>query len=134
MTLKQWIKTRIIKLFTIVGLSSFQTIDSSYRVTGYYYIYKPVDGDRRLIPCPKLFANTIGGYGVCGNYIPFHEVTGLGFSFKRWFFFKRSLKRWKRYKYEWSKFIFFITLPKNATEKMILDKAIDSAMKTFKNK
>jgi len=94
--MKNFFKAIYIKLFTIVGLSSFTVVKdlgnmkykSSYRVTGYYFIYTFSDGDRKLIPCPWLFANGIGGYGVCGAYVPFSEVHSINFSFKRWFFFK----------------------------------------------
>jgi len=91
--MKNFLKTLYIKLFTIVGLSSFTRERngsiSYYRVTGYYYIYTYSDGERLLIPCPWIFANAIGGYGVCGAYIPFTEVHSIGFSFKRWFFCKQ---------------------------------------------
>jgi hypothetical protein len=48
--------------------------DSSYRFTGYYYIYEFADGNRKLLPCNKEDANAIGGVGVCGCYIKFEDA------------------------------------------------------------
>lgn len=131
--MKNWLKTRWIKLITIVGFTDFTTKDGSWRVSGYYFQYKTIDGDRRLIPCPKLLANTIGGSGVCGWYIYFHEVDSIQFRFKkcRWWFFKRSLNRWKRYRSEWKRLWFFLRLPKGLTEDDILDRVVTLSMKSM---
>lgn len=134
--MKNWIKTRIIKLFTLIGFSSFQIKDKnsyggvrSYRVTGYYYCYTFADGDRKFVRCPKLFANMIGGYGVCGCYIPFHKVDSIGFSFRRKFFFMESL-RTNKHKIARDKdsFDFLRSVPKGLTLKEYEDYALKSIL------
>lgn len=138
--MKNWIKTRIIKLLTLIGLSSFQVKDKysiggvrSYRVTGYYYCYTFADGNRKFVRCPKLFANMIGGYGVAGCYIPFHDVDGLKFSFKRWFFFREALRTNKhRIKKDSDSFKFLKSVPKGLTEKEYEDYALESILSNLK--
>jgi len=138
--MKNWIKTRIIKLITLIGLSSFQVKDKhsiggvrSYRVTGYYYCYTFADGNRKFVRCPKFFANMIGGYGVAGCYIPFHEVDGLGFSFKRWHFFREALRtNRKRIENDSDSFKFLRSVPKGLTAKEYEDYALESILSNLK--
>ena len=138
--MKNWIKTRIIKLITLIGLSSFQVKDKhsiggvrSYRVTGYYYCYTFADGGRKFVRCPKFFANMIGGYGVAGCYIPFHEVDGLGFSFKRWYFFREALRtNRERIESDRDSFNFLRETPKGLTKKKYEDYAFESIWSDLK--
>jgi hypothetical protein len=135
--MRNWIKTRFIKLITFIGLSSFQTKDgSSYRVTGYYYCYNFRGGNRKFVRCHKLFANMIGGYGVCGCYKPFHEVSSVRFSFRRWFFFKESINRFfaqrrRQIKRDKASFKFLRSIEKGLTEKEYEDVAWDMTWADF---
>ncbi len=132
--MKNWLKKRIIKLLTFIGLSSFTTKDgNSYRVTGYYYCYNFKDGQRKFVRCHKLFANMIGGYGVCGCYIPFEEVRSIGFSFRRWFFFKESIRQRRYYiKKDLEAFRFMRSMPKGLTEKEYDDIAWEKTWEKMK--
>ena len=133
--MKNWIKKRLIKLFTCIGLSSFQTKDGrSYRVTGYYFCYNFSDGDRRFVRCHKVFANTIGGSGVAGVQISFKDVSSIKFSLKRWHFFRDSFKSRKRQiKKDKDTFDFLKSIEKGLTKNEFEDLAWELTWKSFES-
>ncbi len=95
-TILKFLKGTWIKLIALKHFSSFTIKDgSSFRVTSFYYIYTFANGERKFIPVPWIFANSIGGYGVCGWYIPFREVKSIRYKFNkaRWFFYKNEHER-----------------------------------------
>ena len=121
---------------------SFTTKDgSSYRITGYYYRYYYNDGKSSdPYPCKRSDANCIGGYGVCGAYIPFSEVTSIKLKLNkaRVFFFKQYLRKSENeYILEYRKKVELLksfpqNLSKEELEERLLEWAVEHAMKTFK--
>jgi hypothetical protein len=82
------------KLLCFRAFSSFEygsqtsVVKHDYRVTGFYWVYTPVDSSERVIVhVPKRLATHVGGYGVCGVIVPFAEIKLTGFKIaKRWHF------------------------------------------------
>lgn len=123
-----------LKLTVIPGWHSFKIKDGSrFRVTGFYYIYRSADGERRLIQCPRIFANALGGYGVCGWYTEFENIESIELgNFKiRWHFIRRDFLRMK-WRKEWKRFIFFYRLPQGLTEDELWDLNFKEIMKNIK--
>ena len=147
------LETILIKLITIVGFTSFYHNKSRFRVEGFYYRYIYKDG-KTSDPkqCHRLFANCIGGYGICGSYPLLSEVRlkDLRFSINsaRWFFFRQhwsglwydlirpniyhnTFTDWK-YSFRTSRY------PKRMTQdeynEYILNRAVDSALKSLRKK
>ncbi len=115
--------------------------DSSYRFTGYYYIYEFVDGNRKLLPCSKEDANAIGGVGACGMYLKFDEVVigerlskfGDGFSEED----KKQESSFHQHQIDEAKkaIEFYKALPEKLTEKNVTKIHIDYVIESmFKNK
>jgi hypothetical protein len=135
------LKEFILKWFTIPGIMSFTNKGSSYRITGYYYRYYYKDGScTDPYPCNRKDANCIGGYGVCGCYIPFNDVEKITARFKkvRFFFLLQYLSCQEReYMIEYKK---KVTLLKSFPEKLsredmhdrLINFAVESVLKSLK--
>lgn len=136
---KKYIFVIFLKYFTIPGFMSFKLNDgSSYRITGYYYRYYYNNGKSTdPYPCSRFKSNCIGGYGVCGAYVPFSEVKSIKFTFNkaRLFFFKEYLNQSKKqYLKEYNKKVNLLRsfpnkLSKKELDEMLLKWAVNSALK-----
>lgn len=49
----------------------------SFRLTGYYFMYRTSDGELLYAHVDKRQANSVSGYGVCGIIAPIGEVKFL---------------------------------------------------------
>jgi hypothetical protein len=150
MDLKKFLKRKMNKCLLLpVGLAGFKAEAfgmSYYRVTGFYYVYQPIDGDRLIVECLWWNSTHIGGAGVAGTILPYDEVTFTGWKFRRWRLFKRWLYKLIRTKAEYRRFDdrinrnrykFLKSLPKGMTTEAIseigIKRAVDRAMKKFKS-
>lgn len=146
--MKSIFKIIAIKLFTIVGIASIYDGKHWYRVTGFYYRYRYQNGSFRYPkPCHRIFANAIGGYGICGWYPLIQDVVSFRLSFRRprFFFFKEHMRHlwWSLFNPKNDSSAIFryrigylvATTPKGMSEQQyedyILEHAVKSALKSM---
>lgn len=133
------------KLLCFRAFSSFEygsqtsVVKHDYRVTGFYWVYTPIDSrERVIIHVPKRLATHVGGYGICGVIVPFSEIHLTEFKFRKRWFFRTNDKRHINWliKEDKRKYAMYKSIPKGLSSQELsditLEMVIESAMKNFK--
>lgn len=124
---------------TTIGKSIFEYKGSTYRLTGYKYIYRFKGGDSKFASVNKQDANAVSGYGVCGVIADLDKVIFTNettpWSYERLREVENSFKlrvETEKYLYEFLK-----SLPQGLTEDeyedIVIDNATDSAMNSMRD-
>jgi hypothetical protein len=131
------------KLFCFLAFSDFEygsensVVKHGYRVSGFYWVYTPTDGERVFVHVPKRLATHVGGSGVCGVIVPFDKIKLTGFKIrKRWFFCINNRHLNYLIKQDKRKYAMYKNIPKGLSSrqlsKTVIHMAVEVAMLNFK--
>lgn len=110
----------------IINKTTFEHHGSTYRLTGFYFVYKTSDNERFFAKVKLEDANSISGVGVAGCIVPIEEVK-----------FLRRISKYPAEKYksveriETEKYEFLKSLPKGLTSNQLQDKQMDAIFDKF---
>lgn len=110
----------------VINKTTFEHKGSTYRLTGFYFVYLTSNNKRYYAKVELKNANAISGVGVGGCIVPMNEVKFLSRISKH-----PAEKNGHRYRLETEKYEFLKSLPNGLTDKEVDDRQMEEFFEKF---